>query len=105
MIMSNCWGKWSFDFVRIKNIIEKAPFVNPKKLNKLWKDIDTRWCLKHDKAFLKGWNLLSFLKANHEFWIDVLSCIYWTTTFTRVNVYVILVVSTTLFWWKFFNWK
>ena len=103
--MSNCWGKGSFDFIRIKNIIEKAPFVNHRKLNKLWKNIDIKVCKVHDKDFDIWTWFIDYLKANHRFWVNLLKLLHWTTTVTRINIYFISVGLLTLFWFKFFNWK
>ena len=103
--MSNwCGWEWSFKFTTLRDKLKNLPFVDKNKLEKLYYDIETKACNPHDDKFEEwGW-LTDFLRANKEFWIDVIRMLHWTTILGRLTTFLLLFLWTTLLGWKFFNW-
>lgn len=102
--MSNCWIKWGFDFIVIKNKIEQLPLVDTNKLDKLYWRID-KLCKSHDKDFEIWWSYLDFLRANYIFSKDLVKQLNWTSFKWRLAVFLLAFFWTTLFGWKAFNFK
>lgn len=103
--MSNwCWWEWGFKFSRVRNLVKKLPFVNPKKLDKTYNDIEEKHCWPHDKRFEVWGGLYDFIKANYIFALWVAWMMYWTTVRGRVTIFSVLFSWTTLLWWRYFNW-
>ena len=100
-----CGWKWGFSFIKLKNRIEKLPFVNPKKLNKLYKDIEVKCCYPHDLAFDKwGW-VKDFVVANYMFCENLMTLLHWTLPISRLIIFITTFTALNLFWIKYFNWK
>jgi hypothetical protein len=104
--MSNwCWRKWGFRFVRIKNKLIKLPLVNPKKLNKLYHDIETRLCNPHDDDFDNWGGIISFTKANYKFASGLVKMLHWTTILGRCIMFFITFIWLMILSIPSFNWK
>jgi len=103
--MSN-WCGWEggFKFSTVRNKVATLPFVDVKKLDKLYFDIETKACNPHDDKFEQwGW-LLDFLRANKEFAIDVISLLHWTTVIWRLTTFILLFIWTSTLGIKYFKW-
>lgn len=105
MTVNWCWGQWGFKFKTLKKWIKKLPFVDEKKLDSLYYDIETKACNPHDERFEEGWNIFDFLAANRDFAQDVISLMRWTTSLWRLFIFCMLFFWTSIFWIKYFNWK
>ena len=102
--MSSCWWHWGYDFINLKNRISKLPFVNKRKLNKLYHDIEIKCCIPHDNMFSKWGGLFSFIKANYNFCISLLALLYWTSLKWRFIVFLVVFLWLNTIWVKYFNW-
>jgi hypothetical protein len=126
--MSNwCWGEWGFKFSILKNAIKKLPWVNWKELDKVYNEIELWPCKEHDDDFEKGGGIKNYLKAKKKLAIKVIKLlqrnlwrIFWKTFITKKSrilfmilttpiwrglIFVLIFWWTTLFWFKYFNWK
>lgn len=103
--MSNCWIKWEFDFVIIKDYIEQLPLVDVNKLDKLYDRIDKECCTPHDLAFENGWYYFDFLKANYIFSRGIVRLLNWTSFYGKLAVFIMAFLWTTIFGKKAFNFK
>lgn len=102
--MNWCWWEWWFKFSLLKNRIKKVKFFNPDKIEKLYNSIEVRWCNPHDIAFARwGW-IKAFLKANWEFIIEMLRILHWTSTPSRLLIFIVLFFWLNTIWIKYFNW-
>ena len=98
---NGCWGKWGFNFTKF---MAHLPYFDSKKWNKLLNDL-TLICNMHDIWYYEwGW-FVDYIKANYKFAKNVFLLIHWTNLLVRVFILIILFVWTTLFWFKYFNWK
>lgn len=100
-----CWGEWGLDFKKLKNKLKKLPFVDPKKLDSLYVDIEAMACYPHDRAFDKGGGIRDFIKANYEFANKVLELLHWTSPWGRTTILVFVFWSMNIFGIKYFNWN
>ena len=103
--MSNwCGWEWGFKFSTIRNKIKKLPFVNIKKLDKCYYDIEEKACNPHDDKFELWGGIYDFLRANYEFGLDVIKLLHWTTLSGRLSIFLLLFFWTSTFWIRYFNW-
>ncbi len=84
--------------------INKLPFLNPKKINKLYIDIEIKVCNPHDDRFELWWWLFAFLRANYIFALDLISLLQWTTITGRLGVFLIAFFWLNIFGIRYFNW-
>lgn len=102
---NGCWWEWWFKFVLLKDRLKKLKWFNPKKLDSLYKSIETRACNPHDEAFEKWGNFLDFYKANLVFIEEVLAILHWTSVGSRIVIFTILFFGLNIGWIRYFNWK
>ena len=103
--MSYCWWQWWYDFIDLKNRIEKLPWVNNDKLDKLYSDIEMTVCHPHDDRFTQWWWIIDYIRANYIFCIDLLGLLHWTSSMARFWLFLIVFTGLNLFWFKYFNFK
>ena len=92
--------KWGIQWT---NLMRALPYFQGEKEKKLLEDLDLISDM-HDIWFHKWWWILDFIKANYKLALGVCRLIYWTKTIDRILVFIIIFLSTTLFWRKYFNW-
>ncbi len=90
-----CWWKWH-------NLLKLIPNFDDTKWEKLKADMNLI-CNIHDKTYNKGWKLFDFLKANYILWKNMNELFYWTKF--RLLIFSVFFLWTTLFGFKYYNWK
>ena len=103
-ISNGCgWAK-GFKFINLKNRIEKLPFVDKKRLNKLYWDIEQLCNYNHDIEFYLWGGIIDYFRANYFFALNCIGLLHWTSTKARLGLFLLLLLWLTLFGWRFFNW-
>ena len=90
------WIQWT-------NLMRALPYFQWDKEKKLLNDLDLVADI-HDISYYKWWNVFDFLKSNYILWLNIMRLLYWTNTFDRLLVFIIVFGGTTLFGSKYFNW-
>lgn len=88
----------------IKNWIKRVKFFNPNKVDKLYYDIEILCCGPHDNDFEKGGGIIDFIKANLLFIERLLQLLQWTTTISRILIFIIFFIWLNIIGIKYFNW-
>lgn len=99
-----CWGEWGFKFTIIRKQVKKLSFLNPKKVDSLYYDIESKCCNPHDDRFEKGGGIIDFYNANMIFIEDLLKLLHWTTILSRIIVFFAVFFWLNTIWAKYFNW-
>ena len=99
-----CNWIWWKGWINFDKLINKLPYFDTTKWKKLHQDLDYL-SMCHDLSYNKGWNLFNFLKANYILWKNVIKLIHWTNLFWKVLVFLCIFLWTTLFGFKYYNWK
>ena len=102
--MSNCWAKWWYDFVHLKNRIKKLPWVKPYKLDSLFNTAEKKACNPHDKRADIWWGIFAYIKSNYIFAVDLMSIMRFTTVFGRLTIFLLAFIWTCLWWIRTYNW-
>lgn len=101
---NGCWKEWGFKFDTLLPKIAKLPFVDKTKLNKLYKDIESKCCYYHDLDYFHwGW-VKDFIKSNYVFSYRLICLLHWTSMFWRITIFSIAFMWLNIFWISAFNW-
>jgi len=100
-----CWAEWWYEFINLKIKLAKLPFVNPKKLDHLYSDIELYLCNPHDDFFDEWGGLFDFIRANYIFALDLLGLLHWTSITARFIIFMTVFMWLNLFGWRTFNWS
>ena len=105
----DCGGSNWLDFEKLKDRFKKLDFVNPKKLDDLYYNIELKCCLPHDDKFWEGGGILDFWRANYVFVVDMLRLLHWTSVRGRFIMFVFVFTPLNILWLRHFNftcvWK
>lgn len=96
-----CWSKRGFNF---SDKLERLPFFDSEKKKALLLDL-RRVCCIHDKKFYDwGW-VKDFIVSNYDLANDTIQLLHWTGFLRKILLWIIIFVSTTIFWFISFNFK
>ena len=99
-----CGWEWGFKFTIIRDRIKKLKFLDPKKVDKLYHDIEVKVCNPHDEDFALWGGILDFYRANYMFIERLLRLLHWTNTVSRLLVFIVVFIWLSTVWVKYFNW-
>ncbi len=108
--LKDCFKKWICNWIwgkgwiNFDKVISWLPYFDTKKWEKLHNDLDLISCI-HDYEYFKWWNVLDFLKANFKLSMNVIELLHWTKWYSRLWIFILVFWWTTMFWFKYFNWK
>jgi len=94
---NGCWPKKH-------NFFKYLPKFDNSKFDKLKQDMNLI-CNIHDDMYYKGWNIFDFLKANYILWENIMRLAHWTNLTWRIIIFFIFFLGTTLWGFRYFNWK
>ena len=95
-----CWPKHNKFFPFIK----KDKNYNPNKQEYLLYDLDFL-CDIHDLQYWKGGWLFKYIKANYILAKNIYTLLHWTKWYTKLFVFILVFGGTTMFGFRYFNWK
>ena len=99
-----CWSEWGFKFSLLKDRLKKLDFFNPEKLDSLYNNIETNLCNPHDEEFEKWWWIINFIKSNYKFSLWLIQILNWTSSKSRLIIFIITFMWLNILWIKHFNW-
>ena len=95
------WGK---GWINFDKIMYWLPYFDTTRWKQLHKDLDYL-SMCHDKSYNKWWNILDFIKSNYILSVNILRLIHWTKWYSKLLVFILVFGGTTMFGFRYFNWK